>query len=249
MFIACSVIPGTELGDVGSLGERFLDNKRIEGTIEEMLEGTMNFLQRNMKTSIIINSQGKRTDRMEYPLEALREAIANALIHRDYSVQTENAYISVYMYSDRIEIISPGALYGTNRIEKLGTATTMEVRNTTIVRILEEKGSVIENRHSGIPTMRREMNNYGLPEPEFYEERDSFKVVFRNKSVVYGETQTATQLQHNCNTIATQKNNYEEIREEVLEFCKEPKTTKEIMAYLGLKDRRNFYIKYIAPLI
>lgn len=77
----------------------------------------------------------------------------------------------VYMYSDRIEIINPGDLYGTNRIEKLGTATTMEARNTTIIRILEEKGSVIESRHSGIPTMRREMSNYGLPEPEFYEER------------------------------------------------------------------------------
>ena len=50
LFIACVVVPGIELGDVGSLGERFIDNKRIEVTIEEMLEGTMNFLQRNMKT-------------------------------------------------------------------------------------------------------------------------------------------------------------------------------------------------------
>lgn len=59
----------------------------------------------------------------------------------------------------------------------------MESRNPTIVRILEEKGSVIENRHSGIPTMKREMKKHGLPEPEFYEERDCFKVVFRNKNI------------------------------------------------------------------
>lgn len=148
-----------------------------------MLEGTMNFLQRNMKNSVIINSNGVRTDRTEYPMEALREAVANALIHRDYSTQTENAYISVYMYNDRIEILNPGALYGTNKLEKLGTPTTMESKNPTIVRILEEKGSVIENRHSGIPTMKREMKKYGLPEPEFYEERDSFKVIFRNNSI------------------------------------------------------------------
>jgi predicted HTH transcriptional regulator len=180
LFVACAVIPGTDIGDVGELGERFTDNKRVEGTIEEMLDGTMNFLQRNMKTSVIINSDGKRTDRTEYPLEALREAVANALIHRDYSTQTENAYISVYMYNDRIEILNPGTLYGTNKLEKLGTATVMEARNPNIVRILEEKGSVIENRHSGIPTMKREMKNYNLPEPEFYEERGSFKVVFRN---------------------------------------------------------------------
>ena len=164
------------------MGERFIDNKRIEGTIEEMLNGTMNFLRRNMKTSVIIDSNGKRKDKSEYPLEALREAVANALIHRDYSTQTENAYIAVNMYEDRIEIISPGTLYGTNRLDKLGTSTSMEVRNPNIVRILEEKESVIENRHSGIPTMKREMRKYGLPDPEFYEERDSLKVIFRNNS-------------------------------------------------------------------
>jgi len=245
LFIACSVIPGIELGDTGSLGERFIDNKRVEGTIEEMLEGTMNFLQRNMKTSVIINSDGKRTDRTEYPMEALREAIANALIHRDYSIQTENAYISVYMYNDRIEIINPGALYGTNRIEKLGTATTMESRNTNIVRILEEKGAVIENRHSGIPTMRREMKNYGLPEPEFYEERDSFKVIFRNKNVVHGgqqNTKFSGQQGGQQATIEYHKN-------KVLEYCYEAKTAKEISEYLNINSRQYISTNIIKPLI
>lgn len=101
------------------------------------------------------------------------------------------------MYQDRIEIINPGALYGMNKIEKLGTATIMESRNPNIIRILEEKRAVIENRHSGIPTMKREMEEYGLPEPEFYEERGSFKVIFRNgvvnNSGQQSDTQTATQ--------------------------------------------------------
>lgn len=60
LFVACIVIPGTELGDIGTMGERFIDNKRIEGTIEEMLDGTMNFLRRNMKTRVIIDSNGKK---------------------------------------------------------------------------------------------------------------------------------------------------------------------------------------------
>lgn len=245
LFVACVVVPGTELGETGSLGERFVDNKRIEGTIEQMLDGTMSFLQRNMKTSVIINDDGKRTDRTEYPMEALREAIANALIHRDYSTQTENAYISVYMYKDRIEIINPGALYGTNRIEKLGTATTMESRNPTLVRILEEKGSVIENRHSGIPTMIREMKKYGLPSPEFYEERDSFKVIFRNSSVAT-ETQQATQ---SATQRATQTNNYEEMRNKVVEFCREPKTSDEIRKYIGIETKSVLSRNIIKPLI
>lgn len=46
LFVACVVVPGIELGDTGELGERFIDNKRVEGTIEEMLNGTMNFLKR-----------------------------------------------------------------------------------------------------------------------------------------------------------------------------------------------------------
>ena len=245
LFIACAVIPGTKLGDVGSLGERFIDNKRIEGTIEEMLEGTMNFLQRNMKTSVIINSDGKRINRSEYPLEALREAVANALIHRDYSTQTENAYISVYMYNDRIEILSPGALYGTNKLEKLGADAIMESRNPTIVRILEEKGSVIENRHSGIPTMIREMKNYGLPEPEFYEERDSFRVVFRN-SVLESSIQNSQIGGQVSGQVSGQVAEQQKL---VLDFCMIPKSTSEIKNYLGIKSRNYIREKIIKPLI
>ena len=241
LFIACAVIPGIELGDVGQNGERFIDNKRIEGTIEEMLEETMNFLRRNMKTSVIVNSNGKRIDKTEYPLEALREAIANALIHRDYSAQTENAYISVYMYDNRIEILNPGTLYGTNKLEKLGTASIMEARNPTIVRILEEKGSVIENRHSGIPTMKREMKKYGLPEPEFYEERDSFKVVFRNNIIMAKEIQDGQ--------VSGQVNQIEKYKKLVLEFCKSPKTATEIKDYLGMSSKNYVREKVINPLV
>ena len=242
LFVACVVVPGVELGDVGEHGERFLDNKRIEGTIEEMLEETMNFLQRNMKISVIIDFNGKRINRTEYPMKALREAVANALIHRDYSTQTENAYISVYMYNDRIEILNPGALYGTNKIEKLGTSTTMEARNPTIVRILEEKSSVIENRHSGIPTMRREMKKYGLPEPEFYEERDSFKVIFRNGNISYGNIKSGQV----SGQVSSQLIKYQQM---VLEFCLSPKSTSEIKRFLGLNSRNYVREKIIKPLI
>ena len=183
IFVACTNIPGLQMGDTNSLGERFIDNKRVEGTIEEMLLGTMNFLERNMKSSVVINDKGIRIDRTEYPLKALREAVVNALVHRDYSAQKETVYIAVNMYKDRIEIISPGALFGSNKLEKLGTSDVMETRNPTIVKILEENSSILENRHSGIETMRREMMAYGLPEPEFYNERDSFKVIFRKEKI------------------------------------------------------------------
>ncbi len=246
LFVACVVVPGKELGDTGLLGERFIDNKRVEGTIEEMLNETMNFLRRNMKTSIIIDANGNRINRTEYPLEALREAVANALIHRDYSTQTENAYISVNMYDDRIEVINPGTLYGTNKLEKLGTATTMEARNPTLVRILEEKGSVIENRHSGIPTMKREMKKYGLPEPEFYEERDSFKVIFRNQT----EFQTLyNNLESGAQSGAQTLGVSQDIIDKILNFCIEPRTAQEIRNHIGILSKRYVGENIIRPLI
>ena len=240
LFVACVMVPGNELGDTGEFGERFIDNKRVEGTIEEMLEGTMNFLRRNMKISVIINSNGERINRTEYPMEALREAVANPLIHRDYSTQTENAYVSVNMYNDRIEIINPGNLYGTNKLEKLGTATTMESRNPTIVRILEEKGSVIENMHSGIPTMKREMKKYGLPEPEFYEERDSFKVIFRNTPITENSQTGAQNMEHIT---------IDELKAKVLNYCKIPKSSKEIREYVGLSSKTYVADSIIKPLL
>ena len=180
LFVACTVLPGKNLGETGSFNERFIDNQRIEGTIEEMFYKTMNFITRNMKTRVVIDSLGKRTDFPEYPVDALKEAIVNALVHRDYSLQTENAYISVMMFTDRIEITNPGILYGTNKIEKLGSLSSMEARNPNIVKILEEKHTILENRHTGIPTIISEMRKAGLPAPEFIEERDCFKVILRN---------------------------------------------------------------------
>lgn len=250
LFVACVVVPGTKLGDVGKLGERFIDNKRVEGTIEEMLDGTINFLRRNMRTMVIIDNNGIRSDRLEYPIEALREAVANALIHRDYSTQAENAYISVYMYEDRVEIISPGALYGTNKLEKLGTDNIMEVRNPTIVRILEEKGSVIENRHSGIPTMKREMRKYNLPEPEFYEERGSFKVIFRNSfGLAYKQTDKYIDQYIEKQLVKHQTDLLKKYQDSVLKYCITPKSAKEIRNFLNLKSRHYVNNKILKPLI
>lgn len=105
----------------------------------------------------------------------------------------------------------------------------MESRNPTLVRILEEKESIIENRHSGIPTMIREMKKYGLPSLEFYEKRDSFKVIFRNNFVA-----EATQR-------ATQNNNYEEFKDKShMEIIKE--LINKNNRYIKAKKHNIFYV-------
>ena len=121
LCITAIAVPGTEIGDLGSAGERFIDNKRIEGSIPQMLEDAMQFVRKNMRTKTIIDPlTGRREDRTDYPMTAVREVIVNALVHRDYSMHTEGMPIQLILFEDRMEIRNPGGIYGRIRADKLG---------------------------------------------------------------------------------------------------------------------------------
>ena len=227
--ITAVIVPGYSIGELGNSGERFVDNKRIEGTISEMLEEAMVFCKRNMKIKTIIDSKtGKRNDRTEYPINAVREAILNALIHRDYSVHTEGTPIQINFFTDRLEIHSPGGLYGRMTVEQLGKARP-DLRNPTLATMAESLNQA-ENRYSGIPTIRMEMKEYGLPEPEFKNGRNEFVVILYNKEI-------------------EQKKIYLTLEDKIVEFCKEPKSRKEIAEFLEIKTTTYVYSKYILPLL
>ena len=227
--ITAVIVPGYSIGELGNSGERFVDNKRIEGTISEMLEEAMVFCKRNMKIKTIIDSKtGKRNDRTEYPINAVREAILNALIHRDYSVHTEGTPIQINFFTDRLEIHSPGGLYGRMTVEQLGKARP-DLRNPTLATMAESLNQA-ENRYSGIPTIRMEMKEYGLPEPEFKNGRNEFVVTLYNKEVEQKKI---------CLTL----------EDKIVEFCKEPKSRKEIAEFLEIKTTTYAYSKYILPLL
>ena len=180
-FVAAIVVPGFEIADLGEEGQRFDDNKRIEGNISEMYEETIGFLNRNMKVKVIISDKtGLRIDITQYPKDVLREAISNMLIHRDYSQFKTGVYSMVTVYKDRIEFRNVGNLYGSNTLELLETRKAMEVRNETIVKLLETLGGIIENRHTGISTMQKKMKEANLPEPVFTNAREDFIVTFYN---------------------------------------------------------------------
>lgn len=231
LCIIATVVPGTEMGTIGTQGERFLDNQRIEGNISEMLDGAIQFISKNMRTKTIINPHtGKREDRTDYPITAIREAILNALVHRDYSIYTEGMPIQVIMYKDRTEIRNPGGIYGRIKIDQLGKVQP-DTRNPVIASELEVL-KVTENRYSGIPTIRRTMQEYNLPQPEFLEERGSFIV----KLYKYGETAVTTEIEEIENS-------------ELILFCKTPRTRKEICDYLGLNSVTYAIQTHIMPLV
>lgn len=223
LCITAVSIPGTEMGMTGDDGERFIDNKRITGSIPDMLNEAVDFVRTNSRTKTIIDENGKRRDKPEYPIKAVREGILNALVHRDYSIHTENVPIRIEMYRDRMEIISSGGLYGKITIDALGKVHP-ETRNAALANILELL-SVTENRYSGIPTMRIEFRDAGLPAPVFSVHHGEFKVTMKNSMF---------------------KNNGS--IDSLLEFCEVPRTRDELTEFTG-KSRVYTMNSIVLPLV
>ena len=215
LCITAVVVPGTEIGVLGEDGERFIDNERITGAIPEMLEAAVDFVRRNSRTKTIIGEDGQRRDKPEYPVKAVREAILNALVHRDYSVHTENLPIRIEMYRDRMEIISCGGLYGKITIDSLGKVRP-ETRNAALANMLELL-DITENRYSGIPTIRTEFRNAGLPAPIFSVRHGEFSVVFKNNI-------------YQSEGIKKQGN----MQDDILSFCDIPRTRAELISFTGM---------------
>lgn len=207
LCITAVSVPGKEMSATGSVGERFIDNKRIEGSITQMLNDALIFVRKNMKVKTIIDAEtGMRNDRTEYPVIAVRELVLNALIHRDYSIHTESAPITITMYSDRMEIENPGGLYGRMTLDSLGFVSA-DTRNPYIAGALEIMGET-ENRYSGIPTIRSAMKNAGLPQPVFVNNSGVFKAILYNE-------------------IVSEKGN-SDLASRILDFCSVPRSRKEL---------------------
>ena len=219
LCITAVSIPGTQIGDLGMEGERFIDNQRITGSIPDMIELAVDFVRRNSRNRTIISDDGKREDKTEYPVKAIREAILNALVHRDYSIHTQNLPVRIEMYRDRLEVISNGGLYGKITIDFLGKVHP-DTRNATLANILELLG-VTENRYSGIPTIRRECKEAGLPDPVFEVYRGEFRVISKNN--IFDDVN---------------KSMHENPLHALLEFCSIPRTRAELIDFTGFS--RNY---------
>lgn len=237
LSIIATSVPGREMGMVDANGSRFKDSKRIEGTLPDMLEGALAFVRSNMRVATRIDPQtGKRVDQPQYPMDAVREAVLNALVHRDYSMHTEGKPIQLIMFTDRLEINNPGGLYGRLTINQLGSAQP-DTRNPVLVTAMETLGQT-ENRYSGIPTIRRAMMELGLPEPAFQERRGNFVITLQNA----GEdiTHLATALDNTRDTSDPKG---------LLAFCRQPRTRAEIIKHLNIASGQYALRRYLDPLV
>ncbi len=237
LSIIATNVPGNEMGALDVAGNRFLDSKRIEGTLPDMLDGAIAFVRTNMRTATKIDSKtGKRTDMPQYPVIAVREAVLNALVHRDYSFHTEGKPIQLVMYSDRMEIINPGGLYGRLTVDQLGQAQP-DTRNPALVTAMETLGKT-ENRYSGIPTIRYAMKESSLPAPLFIDTRGTFKVILYNNTEELTMPQTADKQEAD---IPDEKG--------LLEFCRTPRSRSEIVDYLAIASKQYALRRYLDPLV
>ena len=185
LFVAFLMYAGTNENVKGSRGERFLDNRRIEGTIPEIVVEAEKAILHNMSRSTVV-SGFMRNDIDEYPREAIREAVINALAHRDYSRYALGSHIQIRMFSDRLEIDNQGGLFGHLSEDSIGIEAPT-ARNAALMRMLEDM-DIVENRGSGIRAMVEAMRSAHLAPPKFKNNHTSFKVTFYNHTLLDKET-------------------------------------------------------------
>lgn len=243
LSIIAMVVDGTEIGQLGEQGERFIDDQRIEGSIPQMLESAVAFVRRNSRNATIIDETGKRVDRTEYPMMAVREIILNALVHRDYSIHTENSPIRVILYQDRLEVENPGGLYGRITLDDLGKMAA-DTRNPFLAGGLEVLLGT-ENRFSGIPTVMQEMKKAGLPPAVFTNRRGTFKVTLYNQQKQAEDAAMAVAEAETPYLVAKLPASTRKI----LAYCQQPRSRSEIAAHLQQENPYYVARRYIKPLV
>ena len=141
------------------------------------IEDAMRFVARNTRTAQRIEGL-KRDEISEYPMKAVREAITNAVMHRDWFFEGANVFVEVY--SDRLEIVSPGSLPTGMSAADLGSRS---VRRNPLVSDLLHRIGYIEKAGTGIRRIREEAERHGCPQPTFAPNR-FFTVTFRPRPEV-----------------------------------------------------------------
>ena len=150
-------------------GRRFLDSATLVGPIPSIIDDLEAAVARNARTGAVVEGAFRR-DVPDYPPVAVREAVANALMHRDYSEEGCATPVFVDLYRDRLEVTNPGGLYGSVTIATMESALGGSSRNMRLATLLEstptELGYVAENRGTGYRAIVGELARAGMPAPK-----------------------------------------------------------------------------------
>lgn len=154
----------------------FIDKKEYSGPLYEQIENAYQFVLRHINLGASIEGI-VRKESYELPTGAIREMIVNAVCHRNYM---DNSCVQVAVYDDRVEVTSPGMLYGGLTLEEAMSGRS-KIRNRAIAEVFSRM-EIIEEWGTGIRRIIKRAEEYGLPEPEFMEIGDTFRVNLYRKT-------------------------------------------------------------------
>ena len=169
-------------------GTRAVDPRRFDGPIPRMLADALAWVRRNTGTRVIFGGDGHGRDQPEYPAEAVRELIANALVHRDLGEHALRQPISIRIERNRLIVSNPGGLYGITR-DRLGQEGVTSARNGVLIRIcqyvrFQGEQRVCEALASGIPTVMRALERARMTPPAFFDQGIRFTVSVPNHALL-----------------------------------------------------------------
>lgn len=159
---------------------RFLDRIICDGPLAEAIDTAVESTVRNLRSASVVEAAGRR-EVPEIPAEVLREAIANAVVHREYHPLFIGQPVAVDVYLDRLEVTSPGGLWGGKTPQNIDDGTS-RCRNQTLAQIMRDvqlrsgEGTTFEGEGTGIALMVREMETRGLRRPSFHVSMDQVVV-------------------------------------------------------------------------
>jgi len=150
-------------------------HKLVQDDLVSSIEQALSFVRSHINKKITIKQAGRREEEYEYPMDVVREAIVNAVAHRDYFSKDA---IQIYVFEDRIEITNPGSLPHGLPKELFGTISVQ--RNPITYRFLRD-WEYVEGLGTGIPRMKNKMRKSGLSDPEFIFTESFFRIILFNK--------------------------------------------------------------------
>lgn len=162
-------------------GAAFADHylkQDITGTLVDQLHQVEAFFYQNLPSAVRLAGLAHE-ETLEYPPEAVRELLVNAVAHRDYNLQGDNIHLNIF--ADRLEVQSPGGLPGPVNLDNLLEARFS--RNAVIVQVLADLGFV-ERLGYGLDRVVRVLRQAGLRQPKFEELGGTFRVTLYSESLV-----------------------------------------------------------------
>ena len=170
----CATLPDAQIRCACFLGttkEKILDSIEIEEVLPLAIDPIHRFIERNSRTEMEFGTM-RRVDLPQFPPEAIRELLINAILHADYN--QIGAHIQIALFSDRIEISNPGGLPFGQTLEKALSGCS-RLRNPVIGRVFQEL-KLTERWGSGLKRVHEICKKRGLKKPKFEESINFFRV-------------------------------------------------------------------------